>query len=77
LEYPQGADLRRVSHQGSVRLHGVRMFVSALLAYEVVGFLGLEQDPDWLDVYYGPLLIGRMNTRKLRFFPIRVPRRRR
>ena len=77
LEYPQGADLRRVSHQGSVRLHGVRMFVSALLAYEVVGFLGLEQDPDWLDVYYGPLLIGRMNTRKLKFFPVRVPRRRR
>lgn len=77
LEYPQGADLRRVSHQGSVRLHGVRMFVSALLAYEVVGFLGLEQDPAWLEVYYGPLLIGRMNIRKLRFFPIRVPRRRR
>jgi putative transposase len=77
LEYPQGADLRRVSHQGSVRLHGVRMFVSALLAYEVVGFLGLEQDPDWLEVYYGPLLIGRMNIRKLRFFPVRVPRRRR
>ena len=77
LEYPQGADLRRVSHQGSVRLHGVRMFVSALLAYEVVGFLESEQDPDWLDVYYGPLLIGRMNTRKLSFFPVRVPRRRR
>ena len=53
------------------------MFVSALLAYEVVGFLGLEQDPDWLEVYYGPLLIGRMNIRKLRFFPVRVPRRRR
>jgi len=77
LEYPQGADLRRVSHQGSVRLHGVRMFVSALLAYEVVGFLESEQDPDWLDVYYGPLLIGRMNTRKLSFLPVRVPRRRR
>lgn len=77
LEYPQGADLRRVSHQGSVRLHGVRMFVSALLAYEVVGFLESEQDPDWLDVYYGPLLIGRMNIRKLSFFPVRVPRRRR
>jgi transposase InsO family protein len=77
LEYPQGADLRRVSQQGSVRLHGVRMFVSALLAYEVVGFLGLEQDPEWLEVYYGPLLIGRMNTRKLKFFPVCVPRRRR
>ena len=77
LEYPQGADLRRVSQQGSVRLHGVRMFVSALLAYEVVGFLGQEQNPEWLEVYYGPLLIGRMNTRKLKFFPVCVRRRRR
>ena len=77
LEYPAGADLRRVSHQGSVRLHGVRMFVSALLAYEVVGFLEPAQDPDWLEVYYGPLLIGRMNIRKLKFFPTHAPRRRR
>src|ERR1700730_3255795 len=67
LEYPQGADLRRVSHQGSVRLHGVRMFVSALLAYEVVGLLEVETYPDWLEVYYGPLVIGWMDRRKLRF----------
>ena len=55
LEYPEGAHLRRVSHQGSVRLHGVRMFVSALLAWEVVGLLEIETYPDWLEVYYGPL----------------------
>ena len=23
-----------------------------------------EQNPEWLEVYYGPLLIGRMNSRK-------------
>jgi putative transposase len=64
LEYPEGAHLRRVSHQGSVRLHGVRMFVSALLAWEVVGLLEIETYPDWLEVYYGPLVIGWMDTRK-------------
>ena len=73
LEYPEGAHLRRVSHQGSVRLHGVRMFVSALLAWEVVGLLEVETYPDWLEVYYGPLVIGWMDTRKLRFLPTSKP----
>jgi putative transposase len=77
LQYPEGAWLRRVSHQGSVRLHGVRMFVSALLAWEVVGMLQVENDPDWLEVYYGPLVIGWMDTRKLRFLPTATPRPRR
>jgi putative transposase len=73
LEYPEGAHLRRVSHQGSVRLHGVRMFVSALLAWEVVGLLEVETHPDWLEVYYGPLVIGWMDRRKLRFSPTSKP----
>jgi putative transposase len=74
LEYPEGAQLRRVSHQGSVKLDGVRMFVSALLAWEVVGLLEVEKDPDWLEVYYGPLVIGWMAMRKLRFLPTCTPR---
>jgi transposase InsO family protein len=73
LEYPEGAHLRRVSHQGSVRLHGVRMFVSALLAWEVVGLLEVETHPDCLEVYYGPLVIGWMDRRKLRFSPTSKP----
>ena len=39
LEYPEGAHLRRVSHHGDVKLDGVQMFVSSLLAWEVVGLL--------------------------------------
>ena len=77
LEYPEGAHLRRVSHQGNVRLDGVRMFVSALLAWEVVGLLELEQDPDWLEVYYGPLMIGWMDVKRLRLVPVGAGRRRR
>jgi putative transposase len=77
LEYPEGAHLRRVSHHGDVKLDGVQMFVSSLLAWEVVGLLELEQDPDWLEVYYGPLMIGWMDLRKLRLLPVGTGRRRR
>jgi putative transposase len=77
LGYPDGAHLRRVSHHGDVKLDGVRMFVSALLAWEVVGLLEVEQDPNWLEVYYGPLMIGWMDLRKLRLLPVGTGRRRR
>jgi hypothetical protein len=77
LEYPEGAHLRRVSHHGDVKLDGVQMFVSSLLAWEVVGLLELEQDPDWLEVYYGPLMIGWMDLRKLRLQPVCLPAPRR
>jgi transposase InsO family protein len=75
LEYPAGAHLRRVSHHGDVKLDGVQMFVSSLLAWEVVGLLELEQDPNWLEVYYGPLLIGRMSLRTLTLSPVSTRRR--
>lgn len=70
LEYPQGAHLRRVSHHGDVKLDGAQMFVSSLLAWEVVGLLELEQDPNWLEVYYGPLIIGWMDLKRLKLVPI-------
>ena len=77
LEYPEGAKLRRVSHHGDVKLDGVQMFVSALLAWEVVGLLEIDQDPHWLEVYYGPLLIGWMDLRRSKLLPIGTgPRRR-
>jgi putative transposase len=75
LQYPPGAHLRRVSHHGDVKLDGVQMFVSSLLAWEVVGLLEVEQDPNWLEVYYGPLLIGRMSLKTLTLSPIGTRRR--
>ncbi len=70
LEYPKNAELRRVSHHGDVKLHGQKMFVSTLLAWEVVGLLDMEQNPDWLEVYYGPLLIGWMDLKRLKLVPM-------
>ena len=75
LEYPAGAHLRRVSHHGDVKLDGVQMFVSSLLAWEVVGLLEVEQDPNWLEVYYGPLLIGRMSLKTRTLSPVGTRRR--
>ena len=43
LKYPEGAQLRRVSHHGDVKLNGMQMFVSALLAWKVVELLETEQ----------------------------------
>jgi hypothetical protein len=75
LEYPEGAHLRRVSHHGDVKLDGVQMFVSSLLAWEVVGLVELDQNPDWLEVYYGPLLIGWIDLKKRTLVPIGTGRR--
>jgi hypothetical protein len=49
------------------------MVVSALLAWEVVGLLEVETYPDWLEVYYGPLVIGWVDTRKFTFLPTSKP----
>jgi transposase InsO family protein len=70
LEYPAGARLRRVSHHGDVKLDGVQMFVSSLLAWEVVGLLEREADPRWLEVYYGPLLIGCIDPKRRTLVPV-------
>jgi transposase InsO family protein len=75
LEYPKGAELRRVSHHGDVKLHGQKLFVSTLLAWEVVGLLDMEQNPDWLEVYYGPLLIGWMDLKRLKLVPMGTAKR--
>ena len=76
LQYPEGAHLRRVSHHGDVKVGGVNMFVSSLLRWEVVGLLEREQNPDWLEVYYGPLLIGWMDLKRLTLLPIGTGKRR-
>jgi len=76
LEYPEGARLRRVSHHGDVKLDGVQMFVSSLLAWEMVGLVELSQNPAWLEVYYGSLLIGWIDLKRRTLVPIGTGRRR-
>ena len=67
LVYPNGAQLRRISQQGSVRWDGERTFISEVLAREYVGLLDVGQQ--WLEVYYGPLRLGWLHGAKQRFKP--------
>lgn len=62
LEYPDDYHLRRISQQGSLRWHGERTFLSEVLAREVVGLKALEED--FLEVYWGPVLLGRLDGRR-------------
>ena len=50
------------------------MFVSALLAKEVIGLVEVEDREQRLEVYYGPLVIGQLDTKKLHFQPTSPPR---
>jgi transposase InsO family protein len=74
LAYPDGVQFRRISQKGDLKWKSERLFVSEVLAREMVGLLELEEG---FDVYYGPLKIGHLDARQLRFLPTPAVRKRR
>ena len=56
LEYGDAIEIRRVSQQGSVKWKGERTFISEVFAYEPLGLKAVDER--WLEVYYGPILLG-------------------
>jgi transposase InsO family protein len=56
LDYGDEMKVRRVSYQGSVKWNGERTYISSVLHHENVGLK--EVDGRWLEVYYGPILLG-------------------
>ena len=56
LEYGDEMETRRVSQQGSVKWKGERTFISEVFAYEPLGLKAVDER--WLEVYYGPILLG-------------------
>ncbi len=70
LAYPQGAHLRRISQQGSLKWKGQRTFVSEVLAREVVGLV--EIDDGCFEVYYGLVLLGIFDAAGGLFCPMPV-----
>ena len=60
LEYGDDIIVRRVSQQGSLRMHGERTFISEVFAYEWLGLR--ELDERYLEVCYGPVAIGFLDT---------------
>jgi hypothetical protein len=54
--------VRRVRHNGQVRWQARLVYLSGVLAGEIVGF---KQTADgWWDIYFGPLHIARWDDRK-------------
>ena len=56
LEYGDDLIVRRISQQGSLKMHGERTFVSELFAYEWLGLRALDER--YFEVLYGPVTVG-------------------
>ncbi len=65
LEYGDDVVVRRVSQQGSVKMHGARTFVSEIFAYEWLGLRALDER--YFEVLYGPVRLGFLDTREHTF----------
>ena len=65
LEYPAGMLLRRVQPHGDVRVHGERYFISEIFAHETVALR--EIDERYLELFYGPVRLGWLDTFRRRF----------
>lgn len=65
LEYGDEMEVRRVSQQGSVKWRGERTYISQVFAYEPLGLKAA--DDRWLEIYYGPILLGWLDGYRHRF----------
>jgi len=65
VEYPPHFERRMVYHNGVIRWHRQRIVISQVLEGEPVG---LEEERDGLwSVYFGPILLGRLDERNHNF----------
>jgi putative transposase len=60
LDYGDNVEVRRVSQQGSLKVHGERTFVSEIFAYEWLGLRALDER--YFEVLYGPVTLGFLDT---------------
>lgn len=56
LEYADDVAVRRVSQQGSLKMHGERTFVSEIFAHQWMGLRALDER--YFEVLYGPVSVG-------------------
>lgn len=61
IEYPPHMELRRVRETGELKIGGQRLFLSEVLAREVVGLEPI--DGDRIEIYFGAFLIGHYDQR--------------
>lgn len=72
MAYPAGYQVRRVGHNGCIRWHGERMFLSERLRGEDVGIC--QYDDDRWRICFGPIQLAVWNQRTLK---LKRPKRRR
>ena len=65
LDYGEEVEVRRVSQQGSLKMRGVRTFISEIFAYEWLGLRALDER--YFEVLYGPVRLGFLDTREHTF----------
>ena len=65
LQYGDQMEVRFTSQQGSVKWKGERTYISELFAYQPLGLQHV--DDRWLQVYYGPILLGWLDGHRHRF----------
>jgi transposase InsO family protein len=71
LEYPMHFELRRVRETGELKIDGQRLFLSEVLAREIVG---LDPVDDHLtEIYFGSLLLGYYDARQRRIVKNSIP----
>jgi putative transposase len=56
LEYADDVAVRRISQQGSLKMHGERTFVSEIFAHQWMGLRALDER--YFEVLYGPVSVG-------------------
>jgi putative transposase len=56
LEYADDVAVRRISQQGSLKMHGERTFISEIFAHEWMGLKALDER--YFEVLYGPVRVG-------------------
>ncbi len=65
VEYGDDYEIRRVSQKGSLKWKGERTFISEVFGHETLGLKQVEER--WLEIYYGPILLGWLDTHKHTF----------
>jgi Integrase core domain len=58
--YGDQFEVRRVKNMGAIKMQGGLIFISEMLCYELVGLLPTEED--LYQVYFGPVLLGEIDT---------------
>jgi transposase InsO family protein len=60
LDYGDDITVRRISQQGSLKMHGERTFISEIFAYEWLGLRALDER--YFQVFFGPMTVGFLDT---------------